>query len=202
MGITAGLLVMGGCTASTAPSGPGGLPQPSSTEELTGQAVVLEKDGEEPKVCFGLIEASLPPQCGGPAVTGWDWATAKESESAAGVTWGIYAVTGIYDGGGFTVTQPPIPVSRDDPYARQDPRVDGEAGTSSAAELERYQEEMASYFPSGVPDWSEITLLGSGVYNGYLVIDVIYDDGSVQRFFDEQWGEGTTIVQSALWKAT
>ncbi|WP_181397092.1 hypothetical protein [Cryobacterium arcticum] len=34
--------------------------------------------------------------------------------------------------------------------------------------------------------------------NGYLWVTVIYDDGTIQDFFDQQWGEGVVAVQSAL----
>jgi hypothetical protein len=192
-------------TAPDAPE-PGGtdeLPRPTSTDELTGQAMILQEDGEEPKACFGSIDASFPPQCGGPVVAGWNWADAEESEAASGVTWGTYAVTGTWVDGVFTVTRPAVPVTREDPYARQNPRLDDGAdpGTTDPAELERRQEELHAYFPDGSADWSTITLLSGGIENGYVTVSVIYDDGSVQQFFDAKWGAGVMIVQSALWPA-
>jgi hypothetical protein len=193
-------LQAGGAAPGTAPGTPTELPQPTSSAEVTGQAMILQEDGQPPKACFGGIAASLPPQCGGPVVSGWDWADVEESESASGVTWGTYAVTGTWQGGVFTVTRPAFPVTRADHYARQDPRLVDEdnPGTTDQAELEGRQEDLNAYFPNGTTDWSTITLLGAGIQNGYLAIDVIYDDGSVQQFFDDQWGEGVAVVQSAL----
>ena len=187
--------------AGAAPGAPVEMPQPTSAEDLTGQAMILQEDGEQPRACFGAIAASLPPQCGGPEVSGWEWADAEEAESASGVTWGTYAVTGTWENGVFTVTRPAVPVTRADQYARQDPRLTDEdnPGTTDPAELERRQEDLYAYFPDGTADWSTITVLGAGIQNGYLSVDVIYDDGSVQQFFDDQWGAGVVVVQSALW---
>lgn len=189
--------------AGAALGAPAEMPQPTSSEEVTGQAMILQEDGKEPKACFGAIAASLPPQCGGPEVSGWDWADAEDAESASGVTWGTFAVTGTWAGGVFTLTRPAFPVTRDDHYARQDSRLldDKNPGTTDQAELERRQQDLYTYFPNGTEDWSTITLLGAGIQNGYLSIDVIYDDGSVQRFFDDHWGAGVVVVQSALWPA-
>lgn len=68
-------------------------------------ATVLEAPGEEPQLCLGGVAGSLPPQCGGPVVEGWDWADVG-AESAAGTTWGTYTVTGTFDGETFTLTEP------------------------------------------------------------------------------------------------
>jgi hypothetical protein len=87
-------------TASTAPTAPPGL--------VRGIGTVLD-DGDGPELCLGPIMSSLPPQCGGPRLAGWDW-SAVESEHRAGVRWTgpEYVDTGTYDGTTFTVTDPPI----------------------------------------------------------------------------------------------
>ncbi|WEO78274.1 hypothetical protein BJQ94_04335 [Cryobacterium sp. SO2] len=181
---------------------PGELPRPTSVDELTGRATVLQEEGGQPTVCFGAVDASLPPQCGGPVVTGWDWADVEGAETISGVTSGMYAVTGIWDGGVFRLTQPAIPATRGDPYPAQDPRLldeDTPGPTDEAVLLQRQDElHAADYDHAANGDWSKITILGDGPENGYLVLDVIYDDGSIQRFFDDQWGAGVMIVQSAL----
>ena len=56
---------------------------------------VLESPAHGPQLCHGVMD-SLPPQCGGPDIVGWDWKAVK-SESANGTRWGSYLVTGTYD---------------------------------------------------------------------------------------------------------
>jgi hypothetical protein len=66
-------------------------------------------DGDGPELCLGPIMTSLPPQCGGPKLAGWDWARV-ESQQRAGTRWTgpDYVVTGTYDGTTFTLTEPPV----------------------------------------------------------------------------------------------
>jgi hypothetical protein len=41
-------------------------------------------------------------------------------------------------------------------------------------------------------------ILRSGAENGYLVIDVVYDDGSLQRELDSKYGPRIILIRSAL----
>ena len=60
-------------------------------------ATVLD-DGDGPELCLGAVAESYPPQCGGPALVGWDWADHEGTfEEASGVRWGAYALEGRYD---------------------------------------------------------------------------------------------------------
>ncbi|MGO4785240.1 hypothetical protein [Cryobacterium sp. W22_MBD10_FK3] len=205
-GVSVGLLALGGCAGSYAPgagsaANPGSFPRPAAAGEVLAQATVLQKDGEQPQLCLGGVAESYPPQCGGPPILGWDWATVDQSETASGVTWGSYAITGTWDAAAFTVTQPPVPLSLYDPLAQVDPRLDeATPGPSEESTLLRLQDELhaAEYSPTTFSDWSEAPILSDWTQNGYLWVSVIYDDGSIQRFFDQQWGEGVIIVQSAL----
>lgn len=70
-------------------------------------ATVLEASETGPQLCHAVAD-SLPPQCTGPEVVGWDWA-AVEAESAGGTTWGSYLLTGTWDGARFTLTEPAQP---------------------------------------------------------------------------------------------
>ncbi|GAA3946632.1 hypothetical protein GCM10022383_25520 [Microbacterium soli] len=64
----------------------------------TGHAVTVLDDGDGPELCLGAMAMSYPPQCGGPALIGWDWsAHSGDHEDAAGVRWGSFVVTGWYD---------------------------------------------------------------------------------------------------------
>lgn len=70
---------------------------------------VLESPDHGPQLCLGGVQESLPPQCGGPDIIGWDWEDVPSKETARGVTWGEYLVAGTYDGERFTLTRPPEP---------------------------------------------------------------------------------------------
>ena len=70
-------------------------------------ATVLESPEHGPQLCSS-VAASLPPQCGGPDVLGWDWSTVP-AESVAGTTWGDYELVGTFADGAFTLTEPALP---------------------------------------------------------------------------------------------
>lgn len=205
-GVVAGLLALAGCAGSATPgagstAAPGEFPRPAAAGEVLAQATVLQKDGEDPQLCLGGVAESYPPLCGGPPILGWDWAAVEQSESASGVTWGSYAITGTWDASAFTVTQPPIPLSLYDPIAQIDPRRDpANAGPSDESTLLALQEQLhaADYSPAQFSDWSEAPILGDWPENGYLWVNVIYDDGSIQKFFDEQFGTDVVAVVPAL----
>ncbi|SEG56327.1 hypothetical protein SAMN05444920_103185 [Nonomuraea solani] len=75
---------------------------------------VLEGGGHGPQLC-DMVQESLPPQCGGPDVVGWDW-DKVDHESLNGVKWGSYRVVGTWDGARLTLTEPPgEPVKPADP---------------------------------------------------------------------------------------
>ncbi len=77
--------------------------------EATG--TVLQEGGSEPELCLGAILDSLPPQCGGPRIVGWDWKDVEGEQAAGGTTWGDFHVTGTFDGQVFTLLEagPPRP---------------------------------------------------------------------------------------------
>lgn len=67
----------------------------------TQAPVTVLDDGDGPELCLGGVAESLPPQCGGPRLRGWDWAELDgHFEEAHGVRWGDFHVVGSYDGGG------------------------------------------------------------------------------------------------------
>jgi hypothetical protein len=71
--------------------------------------MVLEANGKEPVFCLGAVLDSLPPQCGGPRLVGWDWDFIDNKETARGTTWGDAAITGHYREGTFDVVDAGIP---------------------------------------------------------------------------------------------
>lgn len=111
-------------SSTGSPSTPGG----AGAGELTGVGTVLDR-GQGPQLCLGGVRESYPPQCEGPPIVGWDWATAPDTRTAAGVTWGDYAVTGTWDGSVFTMTRPPVGVQ--DYRGPLPPPVAGAAGLAT-----------------------------------------------------------------------
>src|SRR5690554_2526460 len=176
----AGVLLLAGCGQ---PIGGGGIeinpPSPPVTipadGEVLGQGTVLQLDGEPAEFCLGAVAESYPPQCSGPEIVGWDWATVDGEESASSVTWGTYAVQGSWDGERMTVTQPPIMLALYDPMMIPDPfRDPANAGDTAEADLLNIQTE--------VHELDSVRALYSGVENGYLFVSVFYDDGQVQQY--------------------
>ncbi|MDX6740140.1 hypothetical protein [Actinocorallia sp. A-T 12471] len=80
-------------------------PASSGPPRYTGVGTVLENAEHGPQFCTSVLQ-SLPPQCGGSDVVGWDWA-AVQHESQGGVKWGEYTVVGTWDGTRLTLTEPP-----------------------------------------------------------------------------------------------
>ena len=80
-------------SSSTTPSG--------RQYEATG--TVLESADHGPQLCLGAVAASLPPQCGGPDLLGWDWAAVDGEESRNGTTWARLHVTVAVSGDDYTL---------------------------------------------------------------------------------------------------
>jgi len=109
-------------------------------------ATVLESHEHGPQFCAEVLD-SYPPQCGGPAVIGFDWSIVSGATSANGSTWGEYTLVGTWDGTALTLTQAP---------------TDGASGPSSPAPLPDFST------PCQVPDggWKvvEPSLIGMTDY--------------------------------------
>lgn len=164
---------------------------PAAPGEVIGQGTVVQVGDAPPQFCLGGVAESYPPQCGGgPEVAAWDWATTEQWESASGVTWGAYAVTGTWDGAVLTSTQAPVPLSLYDAMPFEDP-LEGRQGTTGVSDLERIQREI---FTAGNPDLP----LTAGVERGFVSVLVVYDDGSIQERMDALHGPDVVVVRSAL----
>lgn len=174
---------------------PASAPAPaahSGGRELIGQGTVLQVGDTLPRFCLGGVMESYPPQCSGPGIAGWDWSRVEQFETASGVTWGAYAVTGTWDGAVFTRTGTPVPLSLYDALPLEDPRLaEGVRGPASPQELERIQQELFSGAGDDLP-------LSGEVRDGYLTVTVVYDDGSLQARWDADYGVGVVVVLSAL----
>lgn len=91
---------------------------PSSGGDATryrADGMILD-DGIRVELCLGGVLDSLPPQCDGVPVAGWDWDTVGGEQTASGISWGEFHVVGTYDGRTFTLLEagPPEPPTDDD----------------------------------------------------------------------------------------
>lgn len=274
-----------GCgSESGAGSGSGAEGGSVSGEVTTTYPVTVLDDGDGAELCLGAVAASLPPQCGGPRLVGWDWADhIGDHEDMSGVRWGSFVVTGTWDGTALTTTDvvpfsawdpssvPPRP-ERDlatpcpepaggwrpvDPASTTD-RARNRAGRVAAA-LPTYAElwvdqsinpvldgplgpedEMLMNDPTKLVLNVRVTddlagaeaairevwggalcvsqarstdrelariqqavhdlpgVLSSGRGDDRVDLAVVHDDGSLQARLDDEYGEGTVVVDSAL----
>lgn len=72
-------------------------------EERTEVGMVLDT-GDGAQLCLGAVTKSLPPQCSGIPLTGWDWDANPEHERRGEARWGTFSVTGTFDGEQFAVS--------------------------------------------------------------------------------------------------
>ena len=156
--------------------------------DVLAQGTVLD-DGSGAELCLGAIQESYPPQCSGVPLEGWSWDEVEGSESEGSVTWGAYAVQGTYDGETFAVTQPPVMLALFDPAMAEDP-TGGKPGTGTEAELLGIQDELH--------DRLGTALLSSAAIDGWLWVDVLWDDGTWQDAADGEFGAGKIVIRSAM----
>jgi hypothetical protein len=119
------LVLVAGCGDATGERGARDSSAADEPVELIGSGTVLEEGSQgRPQLCLGGVAASLPPQCGGPEITNWDWSAVEGAEHVGGTRWGEYVVIGTYTDGRFTLTRPaarpeqydgPRPDSPEDP---------------------------------------------------------------------------------------
>ncbi|WP_100810592.1 MULTISPECIES: hypothetical protein [unclassified Microbacterium] len=187
----ASVLLLAGCATSSAGSGSGAVvwdtPSPPAGE-VSAQGTVMDVDGTV-ELCLGAIAESYPPQCSGIPVEGWSWDGIEGWETSGDVTWGAYAVRGTYDGSTFAVTGDPVMLALYDPIAPADP-TGGKPGTATGAELTEMQDALPALIGDG--------FLASYPENGWLWVDVVWDDGTLQAAADETYGEGAVVVRSAI----
>lgn len=222
----ASVLVLAGCGTVTAGPGEarGGDAEPSvddstGTGELLGVGMVLD-DGDGPEFCLGAVAESLPPQCGGPELRGWDWGTAGDMEHQGGTTWtgGSYALTGIYDGTTFTVTRPPVPADQydgphpgewsgsDEPRGTPCPEPEGgwrpvnpttttmaafDAAAAAATRLDGYGDSWVDYLRQ--PETEAEAL---DPQNMVLNVRVVDDPASATAELRKTWGGPLCVTRS------
>ena len=164
-------------------------PTPTSSD-VVGQGTVIQAAGAGAQLCLGPIAESYPPQCTGVPLLGWDWATVDGQETAAGTTWGTYAVWGVWDGTTLAVSGA-IQLALYDPLPVQDPLLDpANAGTADEATLAGVLDRISDEAP--------VEVYGARIENGYVFVDVLHDDGTVQAWANQQYGADVVAVRSLL----
>ena len=145
--------------------------------------------GGDVELCLGPVAESYPPQCSGIPVENWSWDGVEGFDLSGEVTWGAYAVQGTYDGDRFAVSAPPIMLALYDPMAFPDP-TGGEPGAGDEATLLDIQEDL----PALLGD----AYLSSYPENGWLLVDVVWDDGTWQDAADADYGEDVVLIRAAM----
>lgn len=180
-------------TSAPSPSKPA-APVPDGPVTTRNLATVM--DTGSPELCLGPIAESYPPQCGGPPLTGWDWADHEGTYDQQGdIRWGTYLVTGTWDGTSFTATEA-VPGALYDPAMPEETPTPAAAAAYSDSELESIAKELRDRLPGYLGSYG-----GSGT-DGHVLADVLYDDGSLQAWADQKYGDHVVVVTSALIDAT
>ncbi|WP_134767241.1 hypothetical protein [Nocardioides sp. 1609] len=170
-------------------------PRPAATPAAAGPvrsrslATVMDT-GAGAELCLGPVAESYPPQCGGPTISNWDWSKQRGTFDEQGdVRWGTYAVTGTWDGTAFTVTEA-VPGALYDPAPPEQAPLPEPSRDYSQPEAEALATDLGSWLPGA-----------QGAYadgEGHVLVDVVYDDGTLQRYVDEAHGVGVVVVTGAL----
>ena len=201
VGLVMGLL--GGCSAATPgaddrgadPAGtptaadPGPMPTapPAAVGEVVTRTPATVMDTGSPELCLGAVAESYPPQCSGPAVVGWDWADHGGAfEQVGDVRWGEFVVAGRWDGTSLTLTSARAAAPGDRPVDDAPHRAADHGLTPER--LAEIAEEIGDLGGS-----SQAYATASEV-----LVDVPYDDGSLQAWADAAYGAGVVVVTGAL----
>ena len=167
---------------------------PGAPSRYQGSFTVLESPQHGPEMCNGVRE-SLPPQCSGVPIRGWNWASVEGAESLNGTTWGRWHVTGTFDGGTFVLTKAPGAARA----VREDAiDIQSAAGAQREKALAATQEQVMerdARAALGVVDSSYVD-----VRRRVVVVNVWLADRSAQRFAKERWGD-LVQLRSLLWPA-
>ena len=165
---------------------------PASPGDVRSRSIVTVMDTDTTddlvELCLGPIAESYPPQCGGPAIPNWDWASVEGMfEEQGTIRWGAFAVTGTWDGKAFTVSDA-IPAALYDPMPEEPPTYPDPSVDYTDEELAGFAEELTA-----VPG-----VQGAYGADGHVLVDVTYDDGTYQDYADEAYGDGVVVVTGAL----
>ncbi|WP_126688269.1 hypothetical protein [Nocardioides ferulae] len=172
-----------------APAGmPAAIPAADGPVRSLHLATVLDAGDAPPQLCLGPVAESWPPQCQGIPIDGWRWADARGVFDREGdVRWGSFAVTGTFDGETFTVTDL-VPAALYDPMVPEPSTPPTPAVELDAGELEVVVGEVMALPGATSASADEVR----------VTVEVVHDDGSLQRWADETYGADVVNVVSLL----
>ncbi|WP_137845831.1 hypothetical protein [Microbacterium sp. 2FI] len=168
---------------------------PSAGTTYVGSGVVIEKGGEV-ALCLGGHYQSMPPTCLHTAIRleNWDWADAEYSTAShVRYTEGAVGVRGTVNWASDSV---PVLVVNEvlEPRAHQplpeDAATTSPSGMSNAELQQIVDSELASVIGPNV----------ASVVGGVIFASVAFDDDTLQRAADAEFGVGVVVVQSVLQK--
>lgn len=170
------------------PGGHGPMPTEgvAADGEVTTRYAATVMDTGSPELCLGAVAESYPPQCSGPPLEGWSWAEHEGDYDQVGdVRWGVFYVTGTWDGTTFTLTsaEPGDGVLPDEPELP--PAADPPPATD---ELGRIADEVRTLGGA----------VGAYADDIRVLVEVPYDDGSLQDWVDDEYGAGVVAVVAVL----
>lgn len=100
LAVVTGMLAVAGCATpvEAPPDAPPAAVLVADRDLVTTVHPMTVLDRGEGAMLCGAVAQSLPPQCGGTPLIGWDWdSVAGHYDEHAGVRWGEFIVTGRYD---------------------------------------------------------------------------------------------------------
>lgn len=183
--LLAGLMAVAGC-ASPVTATPADNKERDMAHHYQVTATVLEDGKHGPQLC-GAVAESLPPQCGGPDIIGWDWETVP-SESAAGTRWGDYTMVGTWDGERFTLVEPARPAGEQDPVTPEAPDWLTDLSVRELQDIQRrLHEDFELVFASYIDETARI-----------IVAQTWLETEELRSAIDEKFGERVVYLNSML----
>jgi hypothetical protein len=172
------------------PSSPAGMPTdvPAAPGVVDTRGLVTVMDTGTPELCLGPVAESYPPQCSGPVIDSWDWKQHQQMfDSQGDIRWGQFMVSGTWDGTTFGYENA-VPAPVYDAMPTPEPTYPTPSVQHSKDELEQISHEVGK-LPGAQ---------GAYVDHGHVLVDVTYDDGSLQAWADDTYGDGVVVVSSML----
>ena len=171
-------------------------------------ATVLESPKHPVELCVGAVMESLPPQCEGLPLAGWDWAKVDDEESVNGTTWGAYSVVGTFDGETFTITEPAKPPQYEDvkhDFTPPCPKPSGGWEHPDPGKMSHEYEQAAIEAAQREPDFAGVWLYGeppegaepAGFQDPATKVLNVAFTGDLERHETElrkHWGGGLCLV--------
>lgn len=183
-----------GCASSQPAETPSVPPATAIANILStnDRTMVIDDGDRPPQLCVGGVAESLPPQCAGIDLVGWDWSDVGDHEQRGSVRWGEFVVSGEYSAAGNVLRVTETSAEGTGPGHTAAPCTGEPRESTDPSNIERIWE----FIDEG---------LGVRVFSGgdepacrSTHIRVAYDDGAVQSAVDSEFGAGTVIVESAL----